>query len=134
MGVFDTINNALQGKVAPAPGATMPQEQHEGGGVNLKDQSFAKLRAGRDYEMARLKASQAKPAEAPAWHTKLAPEQELFFQHWLTKVPPPPPDYDIRGFWLAQRTGDQRAQIVRDASGNVQYPAQWAEPPPEIRK
>lgn len=133
MGVFDTIGNALSGH----PGAT-PAPQHKtsgapGTGVSLQDQTFARLRAGRDAEVQRLQALKAKPAAAPSGQTKLTPEQELFFQHWVARSgQAPPPGYDIRGFWLAQRAGDPRAQITRDANGNAQYPADWKAPEAEI--
>lgn len=74
----------------------------------------------------------------PQWQqqmTKLSPEQEKAFMGWVqaNKVPFNPkdlyPDYDMRGFWLAQQNKDPRAiNAIDPYDKQIHYPDYWKTP------
>ena len=70
-----------------------------------------------------------------SYNTPLAPAEELHFRKWLTDndVPFNPDakvtDYDMRGFWKALQSGDQRAASAVDTNDNrLHYPDYWKTP------
>ena len=74
----------------------------------------------------------------PDWQqklTQLQPTQEQQFLQWIqqNKVPFNPadkfPDYDMRGFWLAQQNKDPRAANATDPyDKQIHYPDYWKTP------
>jgi hypothetical protein len=70
------------------------------------------------------------PQNVP-WQTKLNPAEEDAFRHWVqaNNIPhnpdDPVADYDMRGFWKAQVSGDPLA--VRSAANN-HFPDKWKTP------
>lgn len=59
--------------------------------------------------------------------TRLVPEDEAAFQHWVktNNIPydaAPDADYDMRGFWKAQQSGDPDAQTsINENDGRVHF-------------
>lgn len=69
-------------------------------------------------------------AKDPPWTTKLAGNEEYAFQKWVKQfnIPwkdEPTADYDMRGFWKALTSGDQRA--VRNMK-TKHFPDVWKTP------
>lgn len=73
-------------------------------------------------------------AKPGPYTTKLAPEEETKFQNWVrqNKVPwrdSPTSDYDMRGYWKAQQSGDKGARTSVDSlDKKPHYPDTWKTP------
>jgi hypothetical protein len=71
---------------------------------------------------------------AGPYHTPLAPEQEAVFQQWVkqNKIPwqdSPTSDYDMRGYWLAQQSGDPQAKTsINPVDKKPHYPDTFKTP------
>jgi len=65
------------------------------------------------------------PRGAPAPTTKLRPEQEAEFRQWLSVAKPPVVD-DLRGHWLALRSGGPQAVAAERAQyESAQFDDGW---------
>lgn len=69
------------------------------------------------------------------YNTPLQPQQEAQFRQWISQnnVPFNPDvavsDYDMRGFWNALQSGDQRAASAIDPNDKrLHYPDYWKTP------
>lgn len=70
-----------------------------------------------------------------SYNTSLTPEEESVFRNWVVTngVPFDPDgktaDYDMRGFWKALQTGDERAKSAVDPNDQkIHYPDYWKTP------
>lgn len=70
----------------------------------------------------------------PQYQTDLSPEEEAQFQSWVKREnvpfdPSPVADYDMRGFYKAMMSGDERAQSgVSEVDNKVHYTDPWKTP------
>ena len=73
----------------------------------------------------------SKSLDDSEYQTRITPEEEKEFRSWVihNNVPFNPTerfaDYDMRGFWKAQRSGDERAQ---QDSNTLHFPDTWKTP------
>ena len=72
---------------------------------------------------------------AQNFNTSLSPQEEIQFRQWLTSNSVPfnlnssVTDYDMRGFWKAMTTGDERAKNAIDPNDQkIHYPDYWKTP------
>ncbi len=68
------------------------------------------------------------------YRTPLSPDNESQFQKWVREQRVPyrdeaNADYDMRGFWLGQKTNDSRAtQAMNAGDGRMHFPDTWKTP------
>lgn len=81
-----------------------------------------------------LQRNQAWATPGP-YSTQLPGDQENLFQQWVINNQIPfsledtQPDYDMRGFWLAQQKGDPNAITTIDPNdGQLHFPDRWKTP------
>jgi hypothetical protein len=147
MGVFNTISDALSGKVAPqTPGTTVSGPSNtilgnKGAMTQLEAARRAGLKQKQEEEQAAALQKvfdQNKDYIAPGDHnyrTNLDDSQEFMFRMWLQRnnVPfdpdAPVADYDMRGFWKAMKAGDAKAKTaVNPNDKKIHYPDYWKTP------
>jgi hypothetical protein len=74
-------------------------------------------------------------AKPGTYNTQLTPQQEQAFREWVQRnrvdfnPADPTPDYDMRGYWLAQQQGNPLAQSSVDPNDQqLHYPDYWKTP------
>lgn len=103
-------------------------------GALFPAQGEAPKQAEPDPLVGNLVRNQAYAAEGP-YQTFLPPSDEKEFRSWVkeNKVPFRPDsavqDYDMRGFWKALKSGDERAKsAVNPNDKALHYPDYWKTP------
>lgn len=88
----------------------------------------------RQYLLGEADTSGGKPTLTKAYQTALTPDEESGFQRWVhaNNVPFDPSaksDYDMRGFFKALQSGDERATTAVNAGdGQMHFPDTWKTP------
>lgn len=109
-----------------AAGKPLPQETQD---------YIAKVKGGMNKQYAQADTGNVNDAlTSNPYQTPLVPQDEQAFQKWVVdnKVPfddSPKSDYDMRGYWKAQKDGDpEAAQSLNNNDGRMHFPDTYKTP------